>query len=81
MCAGNIEVATIGVTVETDLTVGLDPKGDGIGGLDHEVLLDGTMLLNIDIIDKIKVRNVAAVALGHTFWVEQASLFNRYLRL
>lgn len=38
------------------LTVGLDPNGDGIGGSDHEVLLDGELEMDVTVADKLSVR-------------------------
>ena len=38
------------------MTVGLDPDGDGIGGSDHEVLLDGELEMTVTVADKLSVR-------------------------
>lgn len=55
-CAGTKTVVTVGIAADSRLSVGLDPASDGLGGVDHEVLLDGELGMNIQITDKIKVR-------------------------
>lgn len=55
-CTGTKKVVTVGIAADSRLSVGLDPASDGLGGVDHEVLLDGELGMNIQITDKIKVR-------------------------
>ena len=55
-CAAGKEAATLCVKGSSRMTVGLDPNGDGLGGSDHEVLLDGELVMDVTVADKLSVR-------------------------
>ena len=56
VATGTKEVATLGVTATSALSVGLDPQTNGMGQIDHEVLLDSDVMIDVTVFDRFTLK-------------------------